>query len=185
MKIFKIKNRITPISILTGYIKRFGFLIILLWIIVFFSNLCLIYKLPLFILSFFVPGYTIGCISHRIIYKVSVDENNKRIIINYFIIWKSKISIPFNHLHTESYINQKNNKEIWEMFFAKKNNWVIGSIVSQKNEWKWDKNTLIELSEILYNIKIVEETWRANEYYLYPTNLFQQGNIVKRVEFFQ
>lgn len=170
MKTFKINSEPSYSSMLYRYIKKYWFSIIILGLFLLvldFRELAWL-KVPLFILSFLIFGYGYGYSTSKVIYKISIDLTNKRVVLFHFVLFKDKTIIPFPKLHFECVKIKptKRDEEIWKIYFKKSPGLSGGVIMSSAKQWSWNKKQLVVISKLLHNVKSEQETWKPEKTFL-------------------
>jgi hypothetical protein len=188
MKTFSLDKYISVSLILITYIRNYGIWILgSIFIIIFIGILNL--SPWIIILSFFIIliifGYGRAYPSNKNIYRVVISEVDCHVLIYYFVLWKSRSTIPFNKLHVEFEMvkTSKNIEDKWRIHIGKKPWPTVGVIRSSNGHWSWDKEQMIDLSKELYKIKQKHETWKPEKSFLQePVGKIRS---FERVEYFE
>ncbi len=185
MKKYKINKKPTLTTILWSYLKKYGILISIAWLLIFiidFDHGNFIKPLMLLI-TFLIFGYGYGYSNYKVVYQVDIDCVNSEIMIYSFMLFKSKLKIKYLDLHIEFIISNRNNNEIWEIDITKKPGLQGGKIFSSNGYWSWDKKVLLELSKELAKVKNENITWNSDK--LMNPRTFEKRNSFKRVDSFE
>lgn len=179
-------NSIPPTykQIVYWYLKKYTLFILLTVSIIMFFDFggSLYLKLMCIFLLFFYP-LTFPRGMKRLIYKITFDDDSKKLILEYFILWKKRRFVPYNELHVESIIRFKTKKKQEEMIISIwRRDFVLGEIVFPSEYGLWDKKQIIDISKKFNTIKKDNQTHKPN------INLSQEElgkiNSFIRVDFF-
>jgi hypothetical protein len=157
MEVFGTSTPPANIQIVYWYFKKFSFIILLMVAIIILLNFGepMYLKLICFILSIFIP-FTFSRNIKRIIYNITFDDDNKMLILNYFILWKKRRLIPYHELHVESIIKNRANRKQEELIISLwRKEYVSGEISFPAKNAFWDKKQIIDISKKFFTLKII------------------------------
>lgn len=184
MKVFGIKTTPTNKQIVYWYFKQYSFIIFLTVTIFMLFNFGgnLYLKIIFIFLALFIP-FTFTKNIKRIIFKITFDDDSKKLLLDYFILWKKRRVIPYHQLHVESIIkfNRKLNQEELHIYIWRKE-FLSGLIAFPSKNGFWDRNQMVTISEKFHSLVSDNQTYK-------PREDFQQEEIGKnnssrRVEYF-
>lgn len=117
----------------------------------------------------------------HIIYEVSIDDEQKEVVVKYCMILKWKRVIPFGKLHTNVavFTRKKGVRKQSHLFIFQKTmrrDHCLGSIKYPCSAFPWNKTDIYKLSQDLYKIKLKNKTWKPDEMiYVSPLGTPVQG----------
>lgn len=183
MKVFG--NSTSPPNkiIIYWYLKKYIIIILLtLSIILLFDFGRYLYlKIIYIVLSLFIP-LTFTRNIKRVIFNITFDDENKKLIIDYFILWKRRRMIPYHELHIESTIKSNSKKKEELIIYIWRKEFVSGDIVFPSKYSFWDRKQIVEMSKKFYNLKTDNLTYKPD--ISYKQIEIGKNNSFKRVDFF-
>lgn len=171
-------------QILYWYFKQYSFIIFLtatiFLLINFGGNFYL--KMIFVFLALFIP-FTFTKNIKRIVYKISFDDEKSVLLLDYFILRKKRIIIPYHELHIESIIKHKRKFNQEELIICIWRKELLSGIISFPSKYGfWDRNQMVTISEKFHSLVSDNQTYKPGDDF----QLEEIGKInsFRRVEYF-